>query len=47
MRVAFLDDARRAIDRGEQPAIGVEMVEPGPAQDGARGLRIGMLYVDE
>src|SRR5262249_708294 len=36
MRGAFLDDSRLAIDGGEQPAIGFEMVEPGPSKDQLR-----------
>src|SRR5215467_12419561 len=47
MRVAFLDDTRRSINRGERPAIGFEMVQPGPSQDGVRRLRMGLLHVGE
>src|SRR5215813_13816585 len=43
MRGAFLDCARIAVDRWEKPAIGLEIVEPGPATDCPR-LRIRVLH---
>src|SRR5687768_10464053 len=44
MRLTFQDLTRIAIDRGKEPAIGLEMVEPGTTADGFR-IGIGLLHV--
>src|ERR1043166_2002064 len=41
---AFLDGARRAVDRRGESTVSFGMVEPGPATDGVC-LWIGVLYV--